>query len=284
MEPTSELLENVIFDHVPVDETSLRQLIRDQTRKFVTTVFPDDSIQTVSKADFRVLNHLNYQLKHPGDEQDGFTEAIRNECRALILPGRSDEVASDIADFFVEHCDLQFLETCADFIDDPEGDVEDYAWTFKRLSEFAEVIVSTRKSSRAALLASDSSDDSGVAEWKHGDSVTGATIEMDSSSSLAAAPAIKSHSHAQEDDKATVTSAVVNSFQHTQEIGQNWQAPKSRIEAAWKDCALETLLDDVCNGTETLNGLVAAYRNHHLQPGPTITAAYKVRPRRTEVS
>lgn len=115
-------------------------------REFATTVRPAHEWAELDDSqmgeELRTLNLLNFNWTR-AVERTGFEQPVRDCCVAILRKKYTPERATQIADFLVSRCDVDFLESCDDYMYDPEDfdDGVDYERLFFRVASYADIIL-----------------------------------------------------------------------------------------------------------------------------------------------
>ena len=149
-------------------DKGLQQQIVEQTTLHFDVVFAEhvDAEQIDLESEVKLLDRLNYRLKTPVDDEISFSVAVAKCLTKWLTPEYGAEKAQDISDFLVEHCEIDFLETCDDYLDDDDddddsddGSEEDYGKLFLRLASFVSKLVDHFDQGRSSLFMDDGSGD-----------------------------------------------------------------------------------------------------------------------------
>ena len=237
----------IVFRGAP-DGNDQRQALVQQTEEFLsrstlaaTSLYIDEAgITDEVLADLQTVCLLNYRLVHPVDDNDMFKESVQSEITSYLDVGPSNIAdagaqsqqtpsAEAIAEFLVQHCSLAFLETCADYLDDPEDDDENYIATFQKLRTLAISILTNQSGSGEGDVV-----DTGAEE---------SVVVLDAAGSTSV-HGLDSDGGAEGSDDATKASVQSTS----PELVPQWQTPR-----------LSAMIDGIRSATDHLENLILAH-------------------------
>ena len=137
---------DIVLGNVDKTSTPSYEALCQQTVEFFYAAFPDiHTLDSSTRHDVRRLSHFNFQLVETSSDANNFAKAVEKECRTWIQKLHPECDAAGVASFLVQHCDINLLEDCTDFLEDPDDDEEGLTGLFMALVPYAIKIVNTRQ-------------------------------------------------------------------------------------------------------------------------------------------
>ena len=171
---------DIVLGNVDKTSTPSYEALCQQTVEFFYAAFPDiHTLDSSTRHDVRRLSHFNFQLVETSSDANNFAKAVEKECRTWIQKLHPECDAAGVASFLVQHCDINLLEDCTDFLEDPDDDEEGLTGLFMALVPYAIKIVNTRQLKKPSCSV-DSGESGSDSETKESTEVRNESLAEDS--------------------------------------------------------------------------------------------------------